>query len=383
MKFVASMDWKMTRRAARALGALMVCFIAFVLPARAQTDFAAGTFQGIIQSDSDNDESFGFITIVLTRSGAFSMRFNLGVNSVGHHSYAMSGRFDANGAYHFEGPPITDTRYAIARVIDLQLDSVQSTTSIHGTLTDLTHSSVIDLERVVVHGLSNPAAEAGLYTALFSSGDAGVPSSSGFALVGVGRSGLISAGGRAPDGRPFTDAAWLTVSGRWPVFAKMAGVTNGILSGWLTFRDQADSDFSGPLVWLGPEVHGPNHAFVPSFSGTVNVAGSRYTVPHAAALLQVSSSSNNLHMNLSGDGLTTAIDRDLTLTAGNRFIFSPRQAGDSLAVNPLNGIFAGTFMHPDNHVSVFRGAFLQKQNRGAGVFVERDGSSGNVDLRPQ
>jgi len=131
-----------------------------------QTTFSPGTFQGIIRSDSDNDESFGFITLTLTRLGTFSMRFNLGVNSIGHHSYGITGRFSDSGAFHYEGPPVADTRYAVARFIDLQMDSVGAPMTIHGNITDLTHSSTIELERVAAFSFASPAAEAGRYTFL-------------------------------------------------------------------------------------------------------------------------------------------------------------------------------------------------------------------------
>src|SRR4051794_22346169 len=81
---------------------------------------AQGVFQGIIRSDSYNDEGFGFISLTMTGNRTFSMHFNVGVNYVGQHYYAKSGKFDANGHYHFDGPPVTDTRYEIPRVIDLQ-----------------------------------------------------------------------------------------------------------------------------------------------------------------------------------------------------------------------------------------------------------------------
>ena len=345
--------------------------------------FGTGTFQGIIQSDSDNDESFGFITLTLTRTGTFSVRFNLGVNHVGHHVYAKSGKFDESGHYHFEGPDPNDTRYAVARIIDFQLDSIENPSRITGEMTDLTHSSTVEMERVNVATLANTAPETGAYTFLFSSGDAGVPSSTGFGRVVVSRLGHLIASGRSPDGRAFTQTANVTVYDRWPVFAKMAGVTNGILSGWLNFQERSSSDFNGQLVWLGPEVPGPNHAYVPAFSGNVSVVGSQYFPPGGNTVLNVNSSSNNLHLSLTDGGLENSIDRSLTLTSGNKFIFSPRLAGDSLAVNPATGMFNGTFKHSDGRIYQFHGAILQKQNRGAGEFISIDREPGNVSLTTQ
>jgi hypothetical protein len=345
--------------------------------------FGSGTFQGIIQSDSNNDESFGFITLVLTRTGAFSMRFNLGVNNVGRHAYAMSGKFDESGHYHFEGPDPHNTRYAVARVIDLQLNSIGSPTKISGDVTDLTHSSTVEIERVATATLANAAPEAGAYTFLFASNDSGIPGNTGFGRVVVTRAGHLVAAGRSADGRPFSQSANVTINDRWPVFAKMAGTTNGVLSGWVNFNQTASSDFTGQLTWIGPEVPGPNHAFVPEFSGETSVIGSRYFAPGGSTVLEVDSSPNNVRLTLTDGGLETSINRNLTLTGGNKFVFSPKITGDSLVVNPATGLFNGTFLHSDGRVYLFRGAILQKQNRGGGEFVDRAKEGGDVSLTTQ
>jgi hypothetical protein len=347
----------------------------------------AGSFQGILQSDSNNDESFGFITLKLNSSGSFSMKFNLGVNKIGHHSYSRSGQFDSSGHYHYEGPEPTGadaTRYAIARIIDLQLDNTDSPQTITGEVTDLTHSSTVEIERVGVFNSANPAPQSGNYTFLiFNNGDAGLPRGTGFGTAKISSAGKIKASGRSADGRTFHQSAAVTVSGRWPVFAKLGGNTGGILSGWLIFQETAQDDFSGNLVWLGPEEPGPNHAFVPEFSGTVFADGSRYNLQKGAMVLQTSSSENNVHLNLSDGGIETPIDRDLTLTSKNKFIFPDKMAGDALSVKSKSGLFTGKFMHPDGKVVTFRGAILQKQNAGAGQFVDPNGEIGNAQLTPQ
>src|ERR1043166_1159052 len=349
-----------------------------------QTSFEPGTFQGILESGSDNDESFGFITLTLTRSGTFSMRFNLGVKNVGHHNYAISGRFNDSGAFHYEGPAITDTRFAYARFIDLQLDNVSTPMSIQGTVTDGTHSSSIVIERLAAFGLANPAPEAGRYTFVIPNpGNSGLPAGTGFGVVSINQWGHIVASSRMADGRIWAQGANLTVSGRWPIFARVGAGFHGIVAGWMTFQDRSDSDFSGTLTWLGPEVPGPNNAFVPAFSGDFQMIGSHYVGSFRSPVLQGNSSSNNVTLTLSSGGLDNTIERQLTLTSNNRFIFSPRLAGDSMGVAIGSGIFSGTFLHPDNHIVVFRGVILQKQNLGAGSFLDMNGESGTVTLRAQ
>jgi hypothetical protein len=344
--------------------------------------FGTGHFQGIIESDSNNDESFGFIGLTLSANGTFSLKFNLGVNQVGQHIYIKSGKFNQSGHYHFEGPDPHDTRYAVARIIDLQLDSIDSPTRITGDMTDLTHSSTVRMERVAVATLANAAPEAGAYTFAFSSTDSGLVHGPGVGRVVITRLGHLVASGRTPDGRIFSQTANVTVYDNWPVFAKAQGNTNGILSGWLNFQETADSDFSGELTWLGPEVPGPNHAFVPAFSGTVSTVGSRY-IQHSGPVLNINSSLNNVGMTFSGGNLNDPIVRNLTLSSANVFTFSPKFAGDSLVVNPYTGVFNGTFKHSDGRIYPLRGVILQKSNQGVGHFVPRGGNSGTVTLDPK
>ena len=362
---------------------LSICWAIFQPQVSPAAVYQPGTFQGLIRSDSMNDESFGFFSLTLTTSGTFSMRFNLGVNRIGRHSYAKTGRFDENGAYHFEGPEPLDNRYADARFIDLQLEPADNPVRIRGVITDLTHTSTLEAELLSVFPIASPAPQAGRYTFLFwNPGNPGVPNGYGFGSMIVHRNGRITAGGRAPDGRTFSQSAALTVSGRWPVFARLGGSTGGILSGWLNFADTLESDFAGGLTWLGPEVPGPNNAFVPAFAGEMTLVGSRYQYTPQQPLLQVGPSTNNIQLEVSGGGLNQPIDRLITLTPANRIIFSPRLPGDSLYLSAGSGLFSGTFLNSDNFITPFRGAVLQKQNIAGGFFVDRTGESGTVTLTP-
>ena len=358
--------------------ALLLTFL-HTSTAVAQT-FGTGTFQGIIYSDSDNDEGFGFIRLTLNKTGTFTMTFNVGINGVGHHYYSRVGKFDQNGHYSISGPAPTDTRYEIPVNMDLQLDSIDSPTSITGQLNDYTHSSHIEVERIFVASRNNPCPEAGTYTYLFSATHEPDPNGTGYGRVFVYTSGYLYAYGYTPDGRFFSQGANVTVNDRWPVFAKMAGTIYGIFSGWLNFQDQSDSDFSGQLTWIGPEEPGPNHAFVPQFVTSVDVAGSRYVYTPRMTALDLNSSTNNIHLTFTDGGLENEIDRDLTLNQFNRVIFSPHQIGDSMYVSPTTGLFGGTFQHTNGRIYGFHGAVLQKQNMGGGQFVTHDHNSGAVSF---
>jgi hypothetical protein len=348
--------------------------------AAAQT-FGTGTLQGIIWSESNNDEGFGLMTLTVTKTGTFTMRFNVGINSVGHHYYARTGKFDSSGHYHLSGPAPTDTRYEIPVNMDLQLDSIDNPTKVSGELDDYTHSSHIQLERIFTWSRGNMSQNAGVYTFLFNGTHEPDPLGTGYGRAVVSPTGYMTWSGRTPDGKSFVQGAYTTIYNNWPVFTVMAGVRYGIFSGWLNFADQRDTDFSAQLTWIGPEEPGPNHAFVPQFVTSINLDGSRYVpLARGQTVLNLNSSTNNVHLTFTDGGLEGQIDRDLTLTSRNTFLFNPRQRGDSLVVTPAWGYFTGTFQHTDGRIYVYRGAILQKQNRGGGQFVTIDHDSGGVSL---
>ncbi|MGZ4988447.1 MAG: hypothetical protein ACXWBP_10410, partial [Limisphaerales bacterium] len=221
-----------------------------------------------------------------------------------------------------------------------------------------------------------------VYTYLFSATHEPDPNGTGYGRVLVYPSGYLFAYGYTPDGRFFSQGANVTMSDRWPVFTKMAGTVYGIFSGWLNFQNRSDSDFNGQLTWIGPEEPGPNHAFVPQFVTSINVAGSRYVYTPRMTALDLNSSTNNIHLTFTDGGLENQIDRNLTLNQYNRVIFDPYQTGDSMWVSPTTGLFGGTFMHTDGRIYQFHGAVLQKQNSGGGQFVTRDHNSGGVSFTP-
>ena len=223
-----------TKRALRFAAISLAVACLDPLSAFAQT-FGTGTFEGIIQSGSNNDEGFGYVVLTLARTGVFSMRFNVGVNSVGHHAYVKTGKFDSSGRWSISTSADWMQDYEIPVNMTLQLDSIDNPTRITGNLDDYTHSSSISMEHIFVASRGNLAQQAGSYTFLFSANHQPDPSGTGWGRVIVWSSGLISCAGRTPDGRAFSQATYVTVYDNWPVFTKMAGVINGIFSGWLIF----------------------------------------------------------------------------------------------------------------------------------------------------
>jgi hypothetical protein len=236
-----------------------------------------------------------------------------------------------------------DTRFEIALNMDLQLDDISNPTRISGELGDYTHSSHIQIERIFTWSRGNNSPLTGVYTFLFSATQQPDPPGTGFGRMVVSPSGYAVWSGRTPDGRPFAQGAYTTIYNNWPVWSVMAGRVNGIFTGWVNFANQSGSDFTAQLTWIGPEAPGPNHAFVPQFVTTVNVAGGLYVIPpRGTPALQLNSNTNNVHITLTDGGLDNEIDRDVTMDQYSRIFFTPRLLGDSLAVSPATGLASTT-----------------------------------------
>ncbi len=360
----------------------LVCAAALVwgaLPMMAQStvEFVPGTFRGLIQAGSLNDESFGFFVFSLTRSGTFSGRFTYGKNV-----YPLRGRFNADGSYSYEHPDY-NTHLARPRFINLQLSPADGSSDVNGTITDLTHNATVNGERTRVYTLNDPAPYAGYYTfCIRPPNQAGAPEGSGFGRVSVDRYGHIVVGGIMAGGRPFSQATTLAEGGRWEMYARLSG-NAGLISGSMTFRDLSGSDFDGTITWLGPEEPFANEvvrAYVNNFAVNAAVAGSAYRYLPGNPVLNVDFTAPNAQLTFAGGAIDTSVSRSITISPRNLVSFEPRSPGDAMAISPGTGFFAGTFFANGTSLARFRGAILQKQNIGVGYFNE-SGQVGNVTLR--
>ena len=337
--------------------------------------FVPGTFRGLIQAGSLNDESFGFFIFTLTRSGTFSGRF-----SYGKHTYPLRGKFNPDGSFSYEHPDY-NTHLARPRFINLQLSPADGSGDIDGTITDLTHNATLSGERTRGYSAADPAPSAGYYTfCIRPPGAQGAPEGSGFGRVLVDRLGHVSVSGIMAGGRPFSQRTTLAEGGRWEMYARLSG-NDGLISGAMNFRDLAGSDFDGTLTWLGPEEPFQNdvvRAYVNNFAVQTGVAGSAYHYSAGSPVLNVDGAAPNAQVTFAGGAIDIPVTRDLTISPRNSVSFEPRMAGDAMAISPGSGFFVGSFL-ANGSLARFRGAILQKQNIGIGYFVESR-QIGNVSL---
>lgn len=343
----------------------------------AQTaEFVPGTFRGLLECNSNNEESFGYFIFTLTRSGTFTGRFLLGKRA-----FPLHGRFNPDGSYAFQGPP-PPNHLPNPEYINLQLNPADGSGDVTGTITDLTHTSTLSGERTQVFTATDPAPQHGTYTfSILSSGAPNAPKGAGFGRVIVDRLGHVSVAGVSGKGAPFGWATTLSPSGRWPLHARLPG-PGGLIEGMMSFRDTGGSDFDGNVQWMGDEVPYPPvpNSYVDQFAVDTSVVGSVYQ-PTASRIINTWYDTNNAQLTFGGGGLDNEVDRNLSIGSHNQVAFVSRLSGDVMSLSGGTGAFIGSARLPDNSVAHFRGIFLPKQNRGYGFFV-RPAGIGYVILSP-
>ena len=231
----------------------------------------AGSYQGLVQSNSPSLQTSGFVNITVTAVGSFSAKLTFDGAM-----YSFKGTFDGNGdatadIAHSGANPLTVT---------LHLDLTNGTERITGTVSDGTFTS--DLIANLSAGSSSVPAFQGYYTVLLlpNPADAGsdFPQGNGYGTLKVNAQGKAQFSGKLADGTKITQTATVSEDGTWPVHVPLYAKV-GLLSGWVTVTNIVGvSDLSGTLNWIKPA--SPTAKYFPDgFSTAITLEGSKYTAP--------------------------------------------------------------------------------------------------------
>lgn len=169
----------------------------------------------------------------------------------------------------------------------------------------------------------------------------------------------------------------VTKNAQLPDYLAVYGA-KGSLSGWLTLYDSAATNqIGGTLNWFKPTTLTP--AWYPAeFLEQIVVEGSSYLAPpKQPQILPVGPAMFTIS---DGNVTVNPAVKNLTIDALNKI----RIVGDgkfTMTLEPATGLFTGTFLDAGNKSRTFKGAVLQKQNRGAGLF-KGEKQTGNVELQP-
>ena len=223
---------------------------------------------------------------------------------------------------------------------------------------------------------------AGKYTVVLPPDDAHpeamYPQGSGYGTLTVAATGLARFTGVLGDMTAASQGVALTKDGNFPLYVALYGA-KGSVSGMLTLHDPAAANHvEGKLNWFKPVVK--TGMYRGGFAGKIEVEGSLYVKPPGRPQILSVPSGHATFSIADGNVTLTSATRDVTIDVKNKIkIVGTEKFTMTLA--PSTGLFSGTFYDAQKKARAFKGAVLQKQNSGAGLFKGID-QTGAVELDP-
>ena len=197
-----------------------------------------------------------------------------------------------------------------------------------------------------------------------TSGNAALPAGDGYATLHVAADGLATMNGVLADGGRFSQSAYVTEDGDWPLFASIYS-GKGAIASWIAFANLSTSDLNGTLLWI-KEAGASTTSFPLGFTNSVNSIGSFYVAPSAGnKALNLSGAV----VNFSGGSLTTSFNNVVSVNANSQVVnLSPNEM--VMTVMNAVGSFTGQVREPGTGaLHMYGGVVLQKQNAGYGTMT--------------
>ncbi len=329
-----------------------------------------GTYAGLFyETNGVRTPSSGFLTATVTDKGAYSGKLQLAGRT-----YSVSGQFSADGT--FFGTLLR------SGLTSLQL-SLQLTNALAGQITNALSGQISDgiwtaylSAALPAYSTTNPAPQASRkYTMIIPGAEDSVqqPGGDGYGTVTVDKLGNVTFSGALGDGTKVSQKTFLSGQDRWPLYASLYS-GGGMLLGELAFVTNPPTDISGPIIWskLGLPV---TNTYPGGFTIQTEALASLYSFTNGVRVLNLT---NGVVVLENGD-LSQNITNAFTLNANNTFTGTNRL---SLRLTTSSGLFQGTVVDPATGKSLaVKGALLQKQNLGAGFFLNSN-QAGRVRLGP-
>ena len=209
-----------------------------------------------------------------------------------------------------------------------------------------------------------------------------MPQGNGYGVLTINTKGRFTFSGRLVDGTPVSTTAQMVGNDHVDIY-KSLYTARGFLAGVAVVRDSGVSDFDGMLHWSKPAL--PKARIHPEpLQADIPVIGSRYTAPiKGAPVFSLTSGTESSAITLAEGNLAEPIVQSVTLGVAGQLVANRAPVPAVKAVlNPTNGVFSGSFMHPmTGKATAFRGVIFQKQNAGYGFFLGVD-QSGTASLTP-
>lgn len=334
---------------------------------------AAALYSGLVQS-VETPELNGFGTLAVSRGQSFTLRLRLGSAS-----HALRGTFDADDGTFTGSIP---RRGRTALTVTLALDREHGTDAITGTIDDGTDTATLWAETGQSVARRASSLQRGRYTVAFLSGEgvsdqptAETPQGHGYGTAVVSREGKLRFTGRLGDGTVVSQGVSLAGDGAWPFYVA-AYRPLGSATGWVFFNGFAGAvtTLEGSLTWTKPAAASGRGLYPDGFLvELVPLIGSAYTRPgRGEKVLDLTEATLTL-----GDGGTGAgpANHAALLGSNNRLAVD----GGAVSLDLATGLFGGTVRDAAGTLRRIRGALLQSEEAGFGLFIGA-GQTGSVDL---
>ena len=222
---------------------------------------------------------------------------------------------------------------------------------------------------------------------------AAVPQGTGYATLTVGRTGVAMMGGNLPDGEAISLSGTLVPTATGPRLALSESLAypdlktkgaKGALTGTLDFvTEPGTSDLHGTLQWVKPAQTAG--AYPAAISVPMSVVGSAYAYGVYGTNMSVLPNFLNGTLDLTDAASLsvtgkTHLNQTVSLVSNVLLVDSPVLDQLTVAINPVTGIFRGSFVYPGATVRTSFGGVLYQDNlTGRGFFLGPHGS-GTVSL---
>ena len=332
-----------------------------------------GSYSGLVETPGASSfaiETSGILRVNVTPTGAFTATLVLaGV------PYPFIGEFTGSGQYVGQLARANNFPLTINLTIDV---TPAGTQQIVGTVSANTFVSNVIAKRAA-YGPANPVPSAlvGRYTLLLPPASPIAdaqrdPRGNGIGFLSIGTDGFARWSGVLPDGTRVSQAQALAKDNTWPLFLNLYLAKGVMLGNIVMDATKPESDLAGKVDWFKPVTI--QSLFFPIGFRILDATfmGSRYTPPAAGsrALSGFANATDNATVTLQEGGLLADILRTGTYSETNKItITNPGAQKLSLQVDPLRGVFTGTFIHTNSQkLTAIGGILFQKQSIGVGRF---------------
>jgi hypothetical protein len=312
-----------------------------------------GIYNGLFTNIADavHPATAGFLTLTLKDSGAYSGRISL---DGARHS--ISGFFNLSG--RADKTVLRRGKPSLNLILQLEMDGRLTGTIMQSNVTSAleaelaqstTNSSKMKYTLLIPPG-TDPATEPGGY---------------GSGCASIDLKGKLQFKSVLGDGTRASQKTAVSQTGRWPLFVSLYR-NKGVLLGWATFTNTPESDIEGNVTWV--RLPGATGRFYTNGFSPISGAliGSTYVAPpRGMPVLNWINGS----IEFSGGNLIAPLTNDIAVATNNKVVITSTNKA-TLSIALASGLLSGSFVNPDTgKSSSMKGALLQKQQWGAGVFL--------------